>query len=59
MCYNLDNKRYYIENIQYSAQEYEEKKKAYNQIRSRDIFHKFIEKAVRKDCVIINSENVT
>ena len=59
MCYNLNNKKYCIENIQYSEQEYEEKKKTYTQMTSRDFFHKFIEGAVRRDCIIVNSENVT
>jgi hypothetical protein len=59
MCYNLNNKKYCIENIEYSEQEYKEKKKTYNKTTSREAFRKFIEDAVRGDCVIVNSENVT
>jgi hypothetical protein len=59
MCYNLNNKKYCIENIQYSEEEYLEKKKAYDAITSRDPFCAFIERAIRKNSVIINSENVT
>jgi len=59
MCYNLNNKKYFIENIEYSEQEYQEKKKTYNQTMSRDFFHEFIKWAVRRNCIVINSENVT
>ena len=54
MCYNLNNKKNYIENVQYTPEEYEKKKNNYTQ----KFFLKFIEWAVRKSHIITNSENV-
>ena len=59
MCYNLNNKQYYIENIAYTPQEYQQKKEEIKQRYTQTFFLEFITSAIRKDCNIINSENVT
>jgi hypothetical protein len=59
MCYNLNHKQYYIENISYTEQEYQIKKADYLANVSLEYFRKFILNAIRKDCNIINGEKCT
>ncbi len=58
MCYNLDNKQYHIENVAYTPEEYQKKKEEMKSHYTRAFFLEFIKSAIRKDCNIINSENV-
>lgn len=58
MCYNLDNKQYCIENVAYTPEEYQKKKEEMKSRYTQVFFLEFIKSAIRKDCNIINSENV-
>jgi hypothetical protein len=42
MCYNLHDKKYCIENIQYTAEEYQAKLEEYKKQHS-DLYQKFVQ----------------